>query len=321
MHVQANMSIKPSANYLTSTIANMACLTLLFMMVSAFSMCCGYYDRVRTGAITPQEFYSKRYHRAWPFFAMMVMIAFLMEPSWNTFCQTFADLTLCFNLLPNPQIEIIGVGWFLGLVFTFYMLFPFFTFLLSSKKKGWMVLILSLLFCYIEQTYFCRESVGHSVTIVHHAPYFIVGGLAYLYRNEIKSWHKVVKYVILIVGVLLQVVTNKLHIQLFIFPVMLMYVGFLIYAISSNEIILNNRITKYLSGISMEIYLCHMMFFRVASMLHLEKFIHQRDLLFALTFIVTLVGAVCFSHVTKYLVIPKIEDCLKKISLKMTVNE
>ena len=65
MHVQANMAIKPSVNYLTSNIiGNMACLTLLFMMVSAFSMCCGYYDRVRIGAITPQAFYSKRYHRA-----------------------------------------------------------------------------------------------------------------------------------------------------------------------------------------------------------------------------------------------------------------
>lgn len=326
MHVQANLSVKPSANYLTSNIiANMACLTLLFMMVSAFSMCCGYYDRVRTGAITPQTFYSKRYHRAWPFFAIMVMIAFLMEPSWDTFCQTFADLTLCFNLLPNPHIEIIGVGWFLGLVFTFYMLFPFFTFLLSSKKKGWMVLALSLLFCYIEATYFCREEfVVHSITflnIVYCAPFFIVGGMVYLYRNEIKTWYKLIKYLILIACVLFMFVTSLLQMKLFIFPILLMYLGFLIYAISSNDILLNNRITKYLSGISMEIYLCHMMFFRVASMLHLEKFIHQRDVLFVVTFLVTLMGAICFSHVTKYIVIPKIEDLYKKVSLNITNND
>ena len=41
---------------------------------------------------------------------MMVMISFAMAPSWSTFCQSFADLTMCFNLLPNPNIEVIGVG-------------------------------------------------------------------------------------------------------------------------------------------------------------------------------------------------------------------
>ena len=78
---------------------------------------------MKSVAITPANFYTKRYHRIWPFFAMMVMISFVMEPSWSTFCQSFAVLTMCFNLLPNPNIEVIGVGWFLGMVFTFYMFF------------------------------------------------------------------------------------------------------------------------------------------------------------------------------------------------------
>ena len=128
MHVQANLGIKPSVNILTcNVIPWFTNFTLLFMIISAFSMCCGYYERVKSGAITPAKFYAKRYHRAWPFFAMMVMISFAMDPSWSTFCQSFADLTMCFNLLPNPNIEVIGVGWFLGTVFTFYMLFLFFT--------------------------------------------------------------------------------------------------------------------------------------------------------------------------------------------------
>ena len=132
MHVQANLVIKPSDNFLNGDIIPwFTNFTLLFMIISAFSMCCGYYERVKSGAITPAKFYAKRYHRAWPFFAMMVMISFAMDPSWSTFCQSFADLTMCFNLLPNPNIEVIGVGWFLGTVFTFYMLFPFFTFLIG----------------------------------------------------------------------------------------------------------------------------------------------------------------------------------------------
>ena len=63
---------------------------------------------------------------------------------------------------------------------------------------------------------------------------------------------------------------------------------------------------KYLSGISMEIYLCHMMLFRVASMLHLDKFIHNNDILYVVTCIATLVGAICFSHVIKYYVFKRL---------------
>lgn len=35
----------------------------LIMIISAFSMCCGYYERIKSGAITPAKFYAKRYHR------------------------------------------------------------------------------------------------------------------------------------------------------------------------------------------------------------------------------------------------------------------
>lgn len=88
----------------------------------------------------------------------------------------------------------------------------------------------------------------------------------------------------------------------------LLIVAWLMYAIGSKDIVLNNKVVKYLSGISMEIYLCHMMFFRVASMLHLEKFIHNNNMLYVATYIATLIGAICFSHVIKYYVFKRIEN-------------
>ena len=102
---------------------------------------------------------------------------------------------------------------------------------------------------------------------------------------------------------------------LFILPDLLVFAAWLMYAIGSKDIVLNNRVVKYLSGISMEIYLCHMMFFRVASMLHLERFIHNNDMLYVATCIATLIGTICFSHVIKYYVFPfvgsKISSCTK----------
>ena len=310
MHVQANLMIKPSDNILTGNVIPwFTNFTLLFMIISAFSMCCGYYERVKSGAITPAKFYSKRYHRIWPFFAMMVMISFAMAPSWSTFCQSFADLTMCFNLLPNPNIEVIGVGWFLGTVFTFYMFFPFFTFLLDNKKRGWMVLLLSLVFCYIAIVYFGTPDFVvkpiDKVNIIYSAPFFISGGMIYLYRQGIKSW--VEKYWIIALASCLVLTILRFVVDikgLFILSDLIVFAAWLIYAIGSKDIVLNNRVAKYLSGISMEIYLCHMMFYRVASMLHLDKFIHNNGMLYVATCIATLIGAICLSHVIKYYIFP-----------------
>ena len=310
MHVQANMAIKPSVNVLTSDVIPwFTNFTLLFMIISAFSMCCGYYERVKSGVITPTKFYSKRYHRTWPFFAMMVMISFAMEPSYSTFCQSFADLTMCFNLLPNPNIEVIGVGWFLGTVFTFYMLFPFFTFLLDNKKRGWIVLMLSLVFCYIAITYFGTSDFMvrpiDKVNIIYSAPFFIAGGMVYLYRQDIKIWVENHWAIALAICLILTILRFMIEVKgLFVVPDLVVFAAWLIYAIGSKDLILNNRVAKYLSGISMEIYLCHMMFFRVASMLHLDKFIGQCDVLYVVTCIVTLIGATCFSLIIKYHVFP-----------------
>lgn len=57
MHILANIKIKPSANYITEhLIPFFTDFTLLFMMVSGFSLCCGYYQKIKDGTITPKQF-------------------------------------------------------------------------------------------------------------------------------------------------------------------------------------------------------------------------------------------------------------------------
>lgn len=86
----------------------------------------------------------------------------------------------------------------------------------------------------------------------------------------------------------------------------------LCYAIGTEGNVLNNRFTHYISNISMEIYLCHMMCFRVVEMLHLEKCISRADIIYLLSCILTLILAITFSHIVKYKVLPKIEPYLFK---------
>lgn len=74
----------------------------------------------------------------------MVLLDFVKDHNLESLCESFANITLCFGLYPNADITVIGVGWFLGLVFVFYMLFPFFVFLISNRRRAWFALIIAI---------------------------------------------------------------------------------------------------------------------------------------------------------------------------------
>ena len=76
---------------------------------------------------------------------------------------------------------------------------------------------------------------------------------------------------------------------------MVLFGSWLIYALGSKDLILNNRVVRFISGISMEVYLCHMVMFRVVETVHLERFIADGDILYAFTCILVISGAVAFS--------------------------
>ena len=319
MHVLANIMVKPSSNYVTDTIIPyFTNFTLLFMIISAFSVCCGYYDRVKNGQIKPNDFYSKRYKRLLPFFALMVVISVILDHNYSALCEGFADLTLCFNLLPNPQIETVGVGWFIGTVFTFYLLFPFFAFLLDNKKRGFFVLLVSLIFCYIAINYFSSPEFVvkkiDRVNIIYSAPFFISGGLIYLYKDKIYDFVTNHYWLMLVFCLIVTILkfTCLYGVDLFIIPDLVLFSVWLMYAIGSKDKVLNNKFVSYISKISLEIYLCHMVFYRVVERLHLENTIADRNILYVITFVFTLTGAIVFSHIIKFVVFPKTIDKLLK---------
>jgi len=129
-------------------------LVFLFMIISGFSVCCGYFDKVTSGAISPTQFYSRRYSKVLPFWTILVLLEVLLKPDKETLYEAFADVTLLFGLLPNPSIEVIGVGWFLGVVFVFYLLFPFICFVLSSKRMAWCGFGVSVIYHVVCVVYF-----------------------------------------------------------------------------------------------------------------------------------------------------------------------
>jgi len=307
MHVLANINVKPSANYLTEKlIPFFTDFTLLFMVVSGFSLCCGYYTRIKDGTITPNAFYRKRYLRILPFFALLCLIDLAFEPNIGSLYEVFSNMTLCFGLLP-PEVEIhvIGVGWFLGVVFLFYMLFPFFVFMLDNRRRAWTSFALAVIFVFISIDYYSNPGRR---CMVFCAPLFIVGGIIYLYRHRLADMGK--RYPLLAaIGVTALTVAFFAIKELALNEIanylleLALFSAWLAYAVGSKDKVLSNRIVKYLSGISMEIYLSHMLVYRAVERLHLENIVTQHGLLYVVTSLLTIAGVICFAHVVKYKVL------------------
>lgn len=319
MHVKASLAVKPTISFLTSNVISFAGdFVLLFMMVSAFSMSCGYYEQFRTGSIKTNDFYKKRYTRIMPFFAVLVALDTVNTIVEQHFAFTnalkaelweaFADLTLLFGLAPGNGIEVVGVGWFLGVIFVFYLIYPFFTWLLSSKKMAWVSLAISVVWYYALKCYFGPEKgvVTGNTTILGVMPYLLVGGIIYLYREKVSEYLKLqeFKWAMTVVAMGYTVWFFVCPEMRFEFANLIMYALWTIYAIAETSTarkwcFLNNKVMALLSGISMEIYLCHMFVFRIVEKVHLEKHIANPDFGYWMICVLVLCGAISFALVWK----------------------
>lgn len=146
MHVLANGNYDLSGFLFEKVIGTAGNFTILFMMVSAFGMCCGYYEKFKAGTINIEAFYKRRYEKLWPFFALLCILDVVISPSADSVYEIFANLTMLQGLLPNPQISVVGVSWTLAVIFVFYLLFPFFAFCSFQRKEhGWVLLLLEFI--------------------------------------------------------------------------------------------------------------------------------------------------------------------------------
>lgn len=295
MHVLGNGGYALGGFVFGKLIPSFTDLVFLFMAVSCFSMCCGYYEKVISGSLDLGKFYTKRFVKVWPFFAVMCLADFAMSPGMDTLYQLLADLTLCFGLIPNADITVIGVGWFLGLVFVFYFMFPFICSMLSSKRRAWISFFVGLLLSGLCVLYFGakRNSFAYS------GVFFLAGGMLYLYREPLRRF---VDRLYWLAALLAAGSLVAYYWAGSILPTQLAAaVLLLLLAMGKKNVIMSNPVTKKLGSISMEIYLCHMMVYRVLEKLKLHHIFGPSLLSYVVTAVVTLVGAVALSMIVNQL--------------------
>ncbi len=307
MYVIANGEYRIEGFVFERLIPSFTNLVFLFMMVSGFGMCCGYCQKFKDKKISVGDFYTKRYRKIWPYFALLCALDFVMSPSRSALYEVFANLTLCQGLLPNANISVIGVSWTLAVIFVFYMLFPFFCFLLENKKRAWMAVICAVIYNFVCSTYFFDEShiadrvaVNFSArtNILYCAVYFIVGGLFFLYRNELAEFaskHKVIAGGILLIATVAYFAVGGNTLTMLFFCV-----AALVYTLGCNRGVLVNPVAKFLGSISFEIYLCHMVIYRVLEKLHLVHLFGNGLLAYIFTAVAVICGSVVFSVCAKW---------------------
>lgn len=81
MHVLSNGKYEIGGFAFNQLIPSFTNLVFLFMMVSGFGMCCGYYQRIIDQKISVEDFYKKRYIKIWPYFALLCALDFVISPS------------------------------------------------------------------------------------------------------------------------------------------------------------------------------------------------------------------------------------------------
>lgn len=285
----------------------------MFFIVSAFAMCCGYYQKIKNNSISINDFYSKRYKRILPFWIIMLLLGLASKPSCDYLLQFVIEAPLTFNLCFYPNISLLSVGWFLGMVFTFYIIFPFFVFLIWTKKRAWLTLGASLILSLTSSHYYDTiEAAGplHIVglSIIVFSPRFVIGGLLYLYKDKIIKFFESMTSNLQIctrIGLLCLILISFHLMTLHSFIVNAFNVLFVLYAISFVRYpILDNKITKIISDLSMEIYLSHMFIFRTLEKFNCIHLIDNYTLNYLVVFCLVFSGAFIFSYITKILVIP-----------------
>lgn len=303
LHIQLNMNISIDNSITRLIYSNLTQFTFLFMIISSFGMCCGYYDKIKKQQISFDSFYSKRIKKIIPFFTFLVIIDIVVEHNWNAVIEGMCDLTLLFGFIPQ-KLEVIGVAWYLGLVFVFYIMFPFFVFLFWNRKRAVAFSVCSLIMNFIAIGYFGLGKTNMFYSLV----YFCLGGLIFLYKDTIQRFVSKNKYIILLLGVLLTVVYFLVPENKFIFTVktLLVFGIWMCIAVGTEKnVILNNRFTGFISKVSLEIYLSHMLCFRAIEKINLAKYIGNIHIQYVVcvvwSFIMSIGLAVVFGWVCKYL--------------------
>ncbi len=305
--------------FVSTLVSSWTHFVAFFLMISGFGMFCGYYEDARFGTIDIYSFYTKRYLKLLPFFSTLILIDVITSRSLEHVVEGITEATLVFGMLPNNQLEVIGVGWTLGVIFLFYMLFPFVVYLCWTKRRAWISFFGSIMismFCsyYFFSTRFVVDGFAARHNFLYCAPWILGGGVVYLNVEAIKKIvrrNKWISFCICTCFTVLWYIIPARDNGISMLKDLVLFSLWLMYAVSVDSKILSSRSMRFLSSLSLEMYLAQMVLFRLAEKTGL-LFLFQSDLVnLCFSWIAIIIGLIIFTQLWKCMI-----ECVKRLLYK-----
>ena len=144
--------------------------------------------------------------------------------------------------------------------------------------------------------------------ILYSAIFFMAGGLIYLYRNELGRLKnvRIVAFVFLAITAVAYYFLNQNDLVMAAFSV-----AIIIFSITDSGKLGETKIIRKLSSVSFEVYLSHMMIYRVLERLKINHIFGLNAISYGVTAVLTLAGAIVFSCIAK-MVLEKFIICMKE---------
>lgn len=301
VHVAVNGNYNIDNYFFNVIIKHLSVFIELFFLLSAVGMCNGYYEKIKNKEISINDFYKKRYLRILPYFLIIVILDLASSGfTKKNIIEAFLDGTLFTGFLPNNHIEIAGIGWTLGVIFAFYILFPFFVFIIWNKVRAWVSLAIFLVIRILGEGYLSVDEKPLNGNFLTWFYIFIIGGIIFLYKDDLQRWFKNKSFILIIMFVVLFVAEvfayNKGYKNLSENLILLSFVVITIYCLVEKVPLLGNKVLVFVGGLCLQIYLFHVFIFRIIEKVKLVHLFKSEVVSFIFTFIITTLLTVGVSY-------------------------
>jgi len=247
-----------------SVFGNLGKAVQLFFMISAFSLMTGYHDRLNNRDEIV-SFYKRRIVKLMPLFALVLAIFVIINICVSTPTSVYeiiGTLSGWFALMPQYQESLVMAGWTIGILAIFYFIFPIINLLVDNTKKVLVFVGFSVVMYIIYTQYYGVGVELERINIFKQLPYFAIGILLYYVKERVYDFFKR-KSLFFVLCVFFEILGIVLLLLGFQYLLPLSFFCMLLIQIYGNDFITTNRVSSFLGSISFELYLLHMVAYKL----------------------------------------------------------
>lgn len=253
----------------------------LFFMLSSFSLMCGYAEKIKNGDIEWGTFYKNRFIKLAPTFYTALIAHLLLNACAhvkNPIASIIGTASLLYALMPSNQESIVMAGWALGIEVVFYLFFPAFFEFTKTRVRSLFTLVGSILLYLSYNFYYGVGIENNHINIIYQLFPFALGAFLYHCISCMENINEKAR----------KKIAFFQHVILFLLFVgwgywfqgrLIVCIAFslvIIRQIMYTDIFTTNRFVMWLGKISYEMYLFHMIVYRILYSLNLNALLNER---------------------------------------------